>query len=65
MAEMKRLYRSEKNKTFLGVLGGMGEYFDADPVLIRIIFIFLTIISGVIPGVLAYFICAAIMPLKK
>ena len=30
---MKRLYRSNDNKVFGGILGGLGEYFDVDPVL--------------------------------
>ena len=36
----KKLYRSEENKIFFGVLGGIGEYLDIDPALVRVVFIF-------------------------
>ena len=39
--EPKRLYRSVKNKVFCGVCGGIGEYFQVDPVIIRLIWVFL------------------------
>lgn len=65
MATVKRLYRSNTNKIFLGVLGGVGEYFDIDPVLLRVIFILITVFSGVVPGVLVYLLAAAVMPVKK
>lgn len=61
----KRLFRSKKNKVLLGVCGGIGEYFSIDPVLIRVIWILVTIFTGVIPGIIAYFICAAVIPEKK
>ena len=35
----KKLYRSEDNKIFLGICGGIGEYFNVDPVVIRVIFV--------------------------
>ncbi len=65
MANMKRLYRTEKNKVFLGVMGGFGEYFDVDPVLLRVVFLLITIFTGFVPGLLAYILAAAVMPLKK
>jgi len=42
---MKRLYLSATDKKIGGVCGGIGEYFDRDPTLIRIIFIMLIILS--------------------
>lgn len=57
---MKHLYKSRTNKMLAGVCGGIAEYFDVDPVLIRIIFVILTIFSGL--GILAYIIGAIIMP---
>lgn len=62
---MKRLYRSNKNKVFLGVLGGVGEYFDIDPVLIRVLFILITVFSAGFPGLLVYLLAAAVMPIKR
>ena len=56
MEPYKRLYRSRKNKVFAGVCGGVGEYFNIDPVIVRII----AVVSGV--GLLAYIIGAIIIP---
>lgn len=57
---MKRLYKSSKNKVFFGVAGGIAEYFELDPVLIRIAFVLLTIFHG--SGILIYIICAIVIP---
>ena len=61
---MKRLYRSSDNKVFAGILGGLGEYFDVDPVLIRLAFVFLLLATAVLPGVLAYLAALFIVPRK-
>lgn len=61
---MKKLYRSDKNKVWLGVLGGIGEYLNVDPVLIRLIFILLFVFTGIVPGFITYLLAAAIMPKK-
>ncbi len=62
---MKNLYRSEKNKIFAGIFGGLGEYYNTDPVLLRAGFVLLTIITGIVPCALAYFICTFIIPKKQ
>lgn len=61
---MKNLYRSEHNRIFAGILGGLGEYYKIDPVLLRASFIFLSFITGIVPGFLAYIICIFIIPKK-
>jgi len=43
---MKRLYRSRKDKVFAGICGGLGEYFDIDPVIIRVATVILTVFGG-------------------
>jgi phage shock protein C len=50
----KRLYRSRTNRIIGGVAGGLGEYFDIDPLLIRILFVILAFPSGL--GIIAYLI---------
>lgn len=50
----KRLYRSRKFRVLGGVAGGLAEYFNLDPVLMRVIFILLTIFNGI--GVLLYIV---------
>lgn len=59
MAE-KRLYRSEDNKVIAGVCGGIGEYLDIDPTLIRLLWIVAIFFGGF--GLLFYFIAWIIMP---
>ncbi|MBN1669101.1 MAG: PspC domain-containing protein [Anaerolineales bacterium] len=42
----KRLYRSRSERMFAGVCGGLAEYFDIDPTVVRLIFVFGTIFTG-------------------
>lgn len=56
----KRLYRSRTNKMVAGVCGGLGEYMDIDPTLVRIVFVLLVLASGM--GVLAYLAMWLIVP---
>ena len=56
----KRLYRSATNKIIGGVCGGLGEYFDVDPVLVRVITVLLFLATGF--GILAYIIAWIIIP---
>lgn len=58
----KLLRRSKINRSILGVCGGLGEYFDIDPVLLRVAWVVLSLTSGLFPGVIAYFIVALVMP---
>jgi phage shock protein PspC (stress-responsive transcriptional regulator) len=48
----RKLYRSTTNRKIWGVCGGLGDYFDIDPVLVRIIFVVLALTEGV--GILLY-----------
>jgi phage shock protein C len=57
---MRRLYKSKKNKTIAGVCGGIAEYFDIDPVVVRLIFIIFFFIGGA--AIIAYIIGAIIIP---
>ncbi len=55
-----RLMRSEKEKLFAGVCGGLGIYLGVDPVLVRLAFVLLTFTGGI--GVLLYFVLMIVMP---
>ncbi|MGE0638132.1 MAG: PspC domain-containing protein [Bacteroidia bacterium] len=55
----KRLQRSADSKIF-GVCGGLGEYFDIDPTIIRIIFLVALVTFGT--GLLLYLVLALVMP---
>ncbi|MEK7149542.1 MAG: PspC domain-containing protein [Patescibacteria group bacterium] len=61
---MKRLYRNKDNKVFCGVIGGFGEYFGVDPVILRVGYVFLSVFTGIAPGLIAYFIVCMIVPEK-
>ena len=52
---MKKLYRSS-NRILAGVCGGIAEYFDIDPTLIRVAYVVLSLFSAAFPGVLLYII---------
>ncbi len=57
---MKRLYKSRKNKVIDGICGGIAEYFDVDPVIVRIAFVLFFFLGG--SGLLAYIIGMIIIP---
>ncbi len=60
---MKHLYRSKTNRKLGGVCGGIGAYFNLDPTLVRVIFVFLALPGG-LPGILLYLILWVIIPEK-
>ncbi len=60
----KRLYRSKKNRVFLGVCGGIAEYLNIDPTVVRLIWVILTAVTMVVAGIIIYFVAAMIMPEK-
>lgn len=57
---MKRLYKSTTNKMLCGVCGGIAEYFNMDPSIIRLVAVLITCFAG--SGPLAYIIMAIILP---
>lgn len=59
---MKRLRRSRKEKMIAGVCGGLAEYFDLDPTIMRIIYVVVSIVSVAFPGILVYIILWIVMP---
>lgn len=56
----RRLYRSRRERIVFGVCGGLGDYFEVDPVLVRLIFVLITLAGGA--GLLVYIIMAIIFP---
>ena len=59
----KKLYKSNKNKVFTGTCGGIGEYFNIDPTLIRLAWIIFCFAGG--SGILAYIIAAIVIPSRS
>ena len=64
MSLKKKLYRSEKNRILAGILGGLGEYFDVDPTVLRLGWLLIFIFTGIFPGLLVYIIAILIVPSK-
>jgi phage shock protein C len=60
----KRLYRSRNNVMISGVCGGIAEYFDLDPTLVRLGYVLLTVLTA-FSGVLFYIIAMLIIPLEN
>jgi phage shock protein C len=56
----ERLYRSRRFKIFGGVAGGLAQYFNLDPVLVRVLFVIITIMHGF--GILLYIILWIVVP---
>ena len=62
--EKKRLYKTEgHDKKVCGVCGGIAEYFDVDPTLVRVAWVIAALCGSM--GFWAYLICAIIMPKKS
>jgi phage shock protein C len=58
--EPKKLYKSTDNKMICGVCGGIAEYINVDPTIIRLLWVVFSFMGGA--GVLAYFIAAIVIP---
>lgn len=59
---MKKLYKSRTDKKIAGVCGGIAEYFQVDPTIIRLAWVIFSLMGG--SGILCYFIAMLIMPEK-
>ena len=63
--EPKRLYRSLTDRKFAGVAGGLAEYLNMDPLLIRLIFVVLTISAGAgVPIYIVHWIVTPEQPIR-
>ncbi len=60
MSEIKRLYRSKNEKMIAGVAGGLADYLDLDPTIIRLLFVVLLFVGG--GGGVIYIMMMLIVP---
>jgi phage shock protein C len=60
MKQVKRLYRSRNDKMIAGVCGGIAEYFDIDPVIVRLVTVLLLFANGI--GLIMYIIAWIFVP---
>lgn len=56
----KRLYKSRNDKKVSGVCGGIANYFNIDPTIVRIAWVLFSLAYG--SGIIAYIIFALVMP---
>jgi len=56
----KKLYRSQKNRVFAGVCGGLGEFFNVDPTWIRLLFVLFLLAGGT--ALIVYLIMWLVVP---
>lgn len=59
----KKLYRIEEGKVFAGVCGGVAEYFNMDPVIVRVLWVAASLFAG--GGLILYIVMAIIVPVKS
>jgi len=58
----KKLLRPRAEKKIAGVCAGLAQYFDLDVAVVRILCIFVTLASGICPGIVTYLIAWIIIP---
>jgi phage shock protein C len=61
----KRLFRSNSNRVFAGIFGGIGKYFNVDPVILRVVWVLIVVFSAFFPGVLVYIFATFIIPKER
>lgn len=59
---LKKLYKSDKDRIFAGVIGGLGEYFEVDPTPLRLLWTLVVVFTGLFPGIIVYLIAVMIVP---
>jgi phage shock protein C len=56
------LYRSRRYHMLAGVCGGIAEWLGWSPTLVRILFVFISVISAAFPGIIVYLVLWLVMP---
>lgn len=61
-APTRRLHRSVADSKLAGVCGGIAEYFETDSTIVRLVWVLVTFVTGIVPGVVVYIVAWLIMP---
>ena len=64
-SRIRRLRRSVGDRWIAGVCGGLGEYLEVDPPVVRIMYVLLSIFSAAFPGILVYIILWIFIPERE
>lgn len=59
---MKRLFRSQYDRKIAGICGGLAQYINIDPTLVRLLAVILFFASGIFPFILGYIIAVFVIP---
>lgn len=62
---MRKLYRSNSDVKLSGVCGGLAEYLNIDATLVRLLWVLVSLFSGVFLGILVYVICVFVIPIDN
>jgi phage shock protein C len=60
----KKFYRSREDRIWAGVCGGAAAYLNFDSSVTRLVYILITCFTGFVPGIIAYLVAAAVIPLE-
>lgn len=60
-----KLYRMEQDKKIAGICAGIADNYNIDVTLVRLIFIFATVLTGIWPGVITYLAAWYLLPVKE
>jgi phage shock protein C len=55
--------RSSVDCKIAGVCGGIAEYMDVDPTVVRLVWVLITFFTGIVPGIVAYLVAWMVMPI--
>ena len=58
----RKIYREREGRTLAGLCAGLGAYLEVDPVFVRLVWVAVTCLTGVLPGVLAYVVGWVVVP---
>ena len=61
---MKKLYRLNEGKKIAGICAGIADMYDFDVTLVRLTFVFATILTGIWPGIVTYLVAWYLIPEK-
>ena len=61
---MRKLYRNQHNAVGSGILAGVGEWMEVTPLVVRIGYIAIILLTGIIPGIVLYLILHFLLPKK-
>lgn len=60
----KKLYKSRDNRMISGVCGGLAEYMNLDPTIVRLGYVLISVFTSGFPGLIIYIIASCVMPEK-